>query len=311
MTAHSTFAPAVAVSASAPAADPQKKHRRLMMMISLVGIALALALAFYGADYYSLGPAERPLSPKHHLLKPGGAIGVDLGLLGVLMFCAIFLYPLRKRWKWLRRLGQSKHWLDFHVILGIAAPVCIAFHSSFKFSGLAGIAFWVMVAVAVSGLVGRYLYVQIPRRVATGELSLKVFREVLQHQKMIPQPDLQSLMCLPAPEKVAEWPMFVALWHMVASDVARPLRIARLRLRDMEWGQKLSSCGGILPGRNLQLEWVIGLARQQAMTAKRNLFLSHAEEIFRLWHVIHRPFSYAFVTLALFHIVVAMMLGFI
>ena len=66
----------------------------------------------------------------------------------------------------------------------------------------------------------------------------------------------------------------------------------------------------MLPGRNLQLEWVIGLARQQAVTSKRNLFLSRAEEIFRMWHVVHRPFSYAFAVLALIHIVNAVRLGY-
>src|SRR5271165_1074112 len=123
MTAHTAFAPAAAASA----ADPQRTHRRCVNGLSILFIALALALAIYGADYYSLSPAQRPFSPKHHLLKPGGAVGIDLGFLGVLMFCAIFLYPLRKRWTWLQRLGQSKHWLDVHVVLGIAAPVCIAF----------------------------------------------------------------------------------------------------------------------------------------------------------------------------------------
>ena len=64
------------------------------------------------------------------------------------MFLAIFLYPLRKVWAWLRGKGAPKHWLDFHVLLGLAAPFVIAFHSSFKFRGFAGIAFWIMVAVS-------------------------------------------------------------------------------------------------------------------------------------------------------------------
>jgi len=34
---------------------------------------------------------------------------------------------------WLGRcMGNSRHWLDFHVVLGTAAPIIIAFHSSFK-----------------------------------------------------------------------------------------------------------------------------------------------------------------------------------
>ena len=98
------------------------------------------------------------------MLRPSGPIGVNLGLFGVLMFFVIYLYPLRKRWGWLGRQGNARHWLDFHVVLGTAAPLVIALHSSFKFGGIAGMAFWIMVAVSLSGVIGRYLYGQIPRR---------------------------------------------------------------------------------------------------------------------------------------------------
>ena len=150
----------------------EKKHQRLVMLVSLIAIGAIVALLVYGADYYRLGQADRAFSPKHHLLRPSGIVGINLGLLGVLMLCGIFLYPLRKRWGWLQKQGNSKHWLDHHVVLGVAAPLCIAFHASFKFRGLAGMAFWVMVAVSLSGLIGRYLYAQIQLQVAAAESSL-------------------------------------------------------------------------------------------------------------------------------------------
>jgi hypothetical protein len=307
MTAHTTFAPA----AIALPVDAEKRHRRIMIGAALGGTAITIALAAYGASYYALSQQLRPFSPKHHILKPGGVVGLNMGLLGVLLFCAIFLYPLRKRWAWLRKLGNSRHWLDYHVVLGIAAPVCIAFHSSFKFSGLAGIAFWVMVAVAISGLVGRYLYVQVLRQVAESEISLKVLRELLTHQKVVSSSDLKRLLHVPAPQEVTHWPLIVALGYMVTSDLARPFSVAPLRLRGMSVAEAVASLGGLLAGRNSQLEWVIGLARQHALLSRRIVLLRHAQRIFQLWHVIHRPFSYAFVLLAALHIVIAMMLGFI
>ncbi len=291
MTAHTTFAPGVALTA--PATESPKTHRWTMLGICALGIALAVALLVYGASYYTLSQAERPFSAKHHLLKPSGLIGINLGILGVLMFCGIFVYPLR------------------NVVLGIAAPVCIAFHSSFKFSGLAGIAFWVMLAVAGSGLIGRYLYSQIPRRVVAGEMSLKVLGEVLQHQKMIPRHDLRPLLDVPSPERVARWPVMVAVFRMISADVARPFRIAALRRRHMNAREAFVSYGGLLPGNNLHLEWAIGLAKQQALVRKRTAFLARAEQVFRLWHIVHKPFSYAFAILALLHIAVAMVMGFI
>jgi hypothetical protein len=40
------------------------------------------------------------------------------------------------------------------------------------------------------------------------------------------------------------------------------------------------------------------------------LFLSRSEKVFHLWHVIHKPFSYTFAVLALIHITVVMMMGY-
>jgi hypothetical protein len=305
MTAHTAFATSAVVTS-----DTEKQHRRVVTMISSVAIGVLVALTLYGADYYRLSQADRPFSPKHHLLKPSGAVGINLGVLGVLMLCGIFLYPLRKRWAWLQKQGNSKHWLDHHVVLGVAAPVCIAFHSSFKFHGLAGVAFWVMVGVSLSGLVGRYLYAQIPRQVAADELSLRIFREVLERQRIIPQTDLRRLLHLPAPNQVSRRSAFAALGYMVGSDLARPFRVARLRLQVMGLGPTIRSLGGLMPQKNTQLEGVLSLARKQALLSRRVVFLSHAQQVFKLWHVVHRPFSYAFAVLALVHIFVAMLLGF-
>src|SRR5260370_32636554 len=144
----------------------------------IASMAFVAAFAAYGLDYYTLGSGERPFSPKHALLRPSGAIGVNLGVFGVLLFFLIYLYPLRKKWGWLGRQGNSRHWLDFHVILGSAAPVVIALHSSFKFGGISGMAFRVMAMVTTRGFIGRYLYSQIPRSLNAAELSIHEIQDM-------------------------------------------------------------------------------------------------------------------------------------
>ena len=308
MNAHTT----TLVPTAAAVSTAGKKHQRLVTLMSLIAIGAMVILMFYGGDYYRLSQAERAFSPKHHLLRPSGIVGINLGLLGVLLLCGIFLYPLRKRWGWLQKQGNSKHWLDHHVVLGVAAPVCIALHASFKFRGLAGMAFWVMVAVSLSGLIGRYLYAQIPRQVASAESSLLEFQNVLERQTIVPQVDLQRLLFhLPASNRVLHWSAFTALLYMVASDLARPFRVAHLRLRVLGIKSTVHSLGGFLPSQNAKFEEVISLARKQALISRRVIFLSHAQRVFKFWHVVHRPFSYAFAVLALVHIGVAMLLGFI
>ena len=157
--------------------DAERGHRIRLFLAWMTALAFILVVGGYGFNYYTLSAAQRPFSPKHELLRPSGPIGIKLGMLGVLMFFLIYLYPLRKKWGWLGRQGNSRHWLDFHIVLGTAAPVIIAFHSSFKFGNIAGMAFWSMMMVTLSGFVGRYLYAQIPRSLNAAELSMKEIQE--------------------------------------------------------------------------------------------------------------------------------------
>ena len=302
----------------APTVDRERHHRWRLYAAYGLAIAMLVALAAYGFDYYTLDAAHRPLSPKHAALKPSGYIGIKLGVLGLTMFCAIFVYALRKRWKWLSRQGSSKHWLDFHVLMGLTAPFVIAFHSSFKFRGFAGMAFWIMLAVAISGIIGRYVYGQIPRTLNSAEITMAELREAqerlaerLAAQRILPSTDLQRLLWLPSAERVATMPMLSAVGYMVALDVARPFRVAKLRRRSLSFGDAVISLGGLLPTSHAGLEQAIAAAKEQSALGKRVVFLSRAQQVFQLWHVVHRPFSYGFAVLALIHIGVVGMLGFL
>ena len=96
------------------ARNPERGHRLRILAASASAAALILVLTVYGANYYWLSMTERPHSPKHALLRPGGSIGIKLGMLGVVLFFGIYLYYFRKRWKWLNRIGSARHCLDFH-----------------------------------------------------------------------------------------------------------------------------------------------------------------------------------------------------
>ena len=299
------------------AGNPEAGHKLRLLIAYLIAIALIIGLGAYGLDYYVAGPHDRPFMAKHVLLKPSGRIGINLGILGVGMFLVIFLYPLRKRWTWLGRIGLSRNWLDFHVLLGLSAPFVIAMHSSFKFHGFAGIAFWIMLAVALSGVVGRYLYGQIPRRVNAAEFSRKELQDIqdkmaeqLAGQKILKESDVRSALRLPSQQTVDRLPAPVALVYMFVLDLSRPFRIARLRSGALHGAEYLTTLGGLLPTRHRELERAIAVAREEAALSKRILFLSRSQQVFHLWHVVHKPFSYTFAVLVLVHIGVVLMMGF-
>jgi hypothetical protein len=305
----------VAVVASASRGDAGHKLRLLIAYI--VAIALVVGIMAYGFEYYIAGPSERPFMAKHALLRPSGRIGVNLGITGFVMFLVIFLYPLRKRWTWLGRQGISRHWLDFHVLLGISAPFVIAMHASFKFHGFAGIAFWIMVAVSASGVVGRYLYGQIPRRVNAAEFSRKELQDIqtklaeqLAGQNLLRQADVRSALRLPSQQTVDKLLIPIALVYMFALDIMRPFRIAKLRRAALSTSEVVSTFGGLVTTSHRELERAISVAREEAALSKRILFLSRSQQVFHLWHVVHKPFSYTFAVLALIHIGVVLSMGF-
>jgi len=308
---------AVATAVIPATIDKERGHRLRVKLGYAFVVAVTVAIAVYGFSYYTLSQADRPFSPKHAILRPSGSIGLKLGFLGLAMFLTIFLYPLRKHWAWLGRQGSARHWLDYHVILGVWAPFVIAFHSSFKFHGFAGIAFWIMLAVSLSGVIGRYLYAQIPRSLNAAEISRKELQErqerlslQLHQQNLLPEADLRALLKLPSEQTVAKLPMVVALVWMMSLDVTRAFRIAKLRRHALTFGEAFSSLGGFLPTKNRELENAISMAQEDASSAKRILFLDRAQQVFNLWHVVHKPFSYSFAILALIHIGVVFAMGY-
>jgi hypothetical protein len=209
----------------------------------------------YGADYYMLDMGERVLSEKHRVLRPSGSLGIKLGMLGAGLFCCLYLYPLRKRWRWLQRFGKTKHWLDFHVLFGITAPLVITVHSSFKLQGLAGVAYWLMMAVMGSGFIG---------------------------------------------------PLGLMIW----TDLRRPFLVASLRRQSMTAMETVWTLGGLLPSSDSDLENAIRLVRRESWLLAKMAFLGRAQQVFQLWHVVHRPFSYSFAVLALIHIALVLAMGY-
>jgi hypothetical protein len=166
--------------------------------------------------------------------------------------------------------------------------------------------------------VGRYLYAQIPRSLNAAELTLKELQQMedrlaaqLSAQGSVSPLQLQRVLQVPTPAEVGKMPLARALLAMIALDLSRPLHIARLRAASLGWRDRLLSLGGLLPTSHPELEGLIQSAQRKSSLAKRIAFLARTQQIFHLWHVVHRPFSYSFAVLAVIHIAVVSGLGFI
>lgn len=297
--------------------DPELRHRLRLGLAIAAALVAFVWLAWYGFDYYRLPITERMRSPLHPLLRPSGLAGIRIGLTGALLFLCLYSYAVRKRWKWLGRFGKTRHWLDFHILAGIAAPILVTFHSGFKFRGLAGVAYWIMIAVMLSGFVGRYLYAQIPRSIGSAELSLKEIETLrgsiekeLAEQRVFPPGRIKRLVHAPTRQQIQSMSMAAVMWTMLRLDLARPFLAASLRRERMSLPGNLLSLGGFIQSHDPETERVVRLAGRQAWVISKIAVLDRAQEIFHLWHVVHRPFSYSLAVLIAAHVLVVVLLGY-
>src|SRR3569623_2134012 len=109
----------------------------------------------------------------------GSRVGYNLGLAGGIMMLLLFLYPLRKHFRFMHGLGPAKYWFALHMTLGILGPLFILAHSRFHVgTNNAGIALASMSLVAVSGIIGRFIYSRIHHGLYGRRASLQEIREL-------------------------------------------------------------------------------------------------------------------------------------
>ena len=297
--------------------DSEFPHRLRLSVAIFAAASLIIALSIWGFDYYRLDLAGRAESPLHPLLRPSGSVGLRLGMLGIALYGVLFLYPIRKRWKWLGSIGKTRHWLDFHVLVGITAPILITFHASFKLRGLAGMAYWIMMAVALSGFIGRYMYAQIPRslnadQIAFGELEQQAANLALEleRQELFRPEEIAPLLNVPSQKEIRAMPLVKVLATLMRLDLSRPFLVSRLRRRVLSGSEIVTTLGGFRKSSHYELETVIASVRRQSWLRTKMAFLERTHQVFHLWHVVHRPFSYSFAALVVVHVTVVLMLGY-
>jgi hypothetical protein len=216
-----------------------------------------------------------------------------------------FLYVARKKVPWMKKAGNIKTWLEVHLFCGVVGPVLVTFHTSFKFNGVVAAAYWSMVAVVLSGYVGRYLYVRLPRTLKGVELTrseLDALRLHLNHEL--------SLLDLPKP--------VIDLIDAVECEVvpAAPdaLSTADLFFGEIRVGRRLRALERTLTRAGLPPDartGIVTLTRERALLLRRLAYLHRTKRLFSLWHVFHLPLVYLLLVIALGHVGVALYLGYV
>ncbi|MBQ0957588.1 hypothetical protein KAK06_01335 [Ideonella sp. 4Y11] len=244
-------------------------------------------------------------------LEAGSDAGYWIGVAGGLAMLALFLYPMRKRVRWMRGWGNTRAWFIAHMLLGLAGPWLVLVHCNFRIGSLnAAVALLSMLVVAGSGIVGRYLYVQVhhgltQRRTELAELrqSVQTSHQALEHAGSFPPAAAKRLLDFEHalednPRRhtgASPWPM-LRLWWRSRSV----LRAARREI-DRHCRQAEREQGRTRALRTLRQEWR-GLSARHLAAVLRVAHFASWERLFSLWHVLHLPFVYLMVICALVHV---------
>jgi hypothetical protein len=273
------------------------------------GWTLALGvggIALWGLPYYAAPLALKVRDPLHAWLRPSGTIGQALGLLAFGLFMFLWLYPLRKKLGRRPALGAVPRWLDVHIVAGLLVPFVAAVHAGFRFEGLIGLGYASMAVVCASGLVGRYLYVHIPR--TKGGVAMTLDELALERRQLLhdlatavgrPMPDIERRLAPAGAESPTINPLRV-LGRMVRDDLARRSAVRRLR-------RELAG-SGVRLDRERTRE-VVSMARREMALTQQAAMLDGAQRIFKWWHAAHRPFAITALVAVLLHVGVAIALG--
>lgn len=270
----------------------------------VAALILLAAVNIAGAPYYLSAPGERVRSAMHPWLRPSGFFGQSAGILSFALFAFIWLYPLRKKLEKLVFLGRVGRWLDLHIAAGLVLPLLAATHAAWHFSGLIGLGYAAMLVVSMSGIVGRYLYVRIPRGKEGLELSAEEIRQ--ERSRLLegaasatgmPRAEIERRLTVDTAASRGLAGLFPAL---IRDDLARR-RATRSFLREMRRsGTALDRAA---------MRTLAGLIRREVALGQQMRLLDLTQSAFRYWHVAHRPIAITAFLAVLAHIAVSVWVG--
>lgn len=291
-----------AVVGATPGRRPPSMALVLTFVLGLIGVSL------YYWGYYGAEQSERVRHPLHSWLRPSGYLGQSAGILAVSIFFFLWLYPLRKKVRWLAWTGTMAKWLDVHIATALTLPVLTAVHASWRFDGVIGLGYWSMIVVCLSGVVGRYLYVKIPRSASGLELTAdeiaaerRQLLEALAQGTKLPVPQVEALL-RSDPTPCDGLGVLATGKRMVSDEVMRwrAARALRRLCQDNRVGHRLD---------RKTLRRVARLARQEMALTQQVRMLGATHRVFRLWHVAHRPFALVALVAVLIHVGVVVGMG--
>jgi len=244
-------------------------------------------------------------------LSPEDGWGYALGIIGGSAMLILLLYPVRKYVRFFRSFGAVKYWFRTHMLLGVLGPLLIMFHSNFNLGSVnSNIALGSMIVVALSGFVGRFIYVKIHISLYGQQATIKELREELKNARGVLGKDVSlsekvvnmlkkyeksilkhrsfviGVLHLPINVIYTKW-----IYYSLMSGIKKGIR---RRARDKKWD------------RSYQKEMINGVRETLLIytsTIRKVAELKLYERLFSLWHVLHLPLFVMLVISGIIHVI--------
>lgn len=299
-------------------------HKIYVGSFFTVGIAVSLLLAINGYDYYSTSLEDRPFliengkqiytetgeplrNPKHTMLKPSGDWGHGFGIIGTLMMIAgVGIYMIRKRYRKFFAIGYLKHWLEFHIFMCSVGPVLVLYHTAFKFGGIVSVSFWSMVMVVLSGVVGRFIYLQIPRTIQGQELSINELNSMKERLaikvRSVLSEDAATLAQfekISSSDRYRNFKLVTAIGFIISDyfDIRKMMKMFKRRIKLLGIGKS-------------ERKELMHAAKSEIVIARRIALLRTFQKLFHWWHIFHLPFAITMFVIMVIHVAVTIVFGY-
>lgn len=246
------------------------------------------------------------------LYEAGDDLGYNLGLVGGLLMLSLLLYPLRKRVRFLESLGRMDWWFKYHMVAGILGPLLVLFHSTFRTDSMnGGVALYAMLLVALSGVVGRFIYRHVHKGLYGRHLTLSSLERDMESSAQ----GMGSVFAI-CPDFE---PRLQSFKEMAFAEMDSPLRrlwrflTLRLKGRILEKHLRQDAKKALTRlGREKKIPRAERILSYRLARAGTDSYieaivcaaqLAGWERLFSLWHVIHVPFLYLLLGSGIVHVI--------
>ena len=250
-------------------------------------------------------------------LTAKAGLGYWLGIIGSAMMLLLLLYPARKKFRCMHNLGTTRRWFQIHWVMGVLGPVFVLFHSNFYLGSLnSKVALYSTLLVAVSGLIGRYIYTKIHSNLYLRHDDFKNLRKQVEDNdhRLAPifnyDPSLRRK--LKRYDEVVimlnrhgflrnlVYQVFLNIWtRWTHINISRELtHTLKIMARNEGWDRAEKRRMGRATRRIIDLHMNLVLE-----IAEFNFY----ERLFAMWHMFHFPLYILLVIVAVVHIVVVHM----